>query len=161
MKKNDIILLLGLLIVVVLGFFVMKGDKYVPSYKLPLTLKGEAGLHQLTYAEYQEKIDNKEHFVVIIERATCSYCQDFMPVAEDFAKDKKVPIYYVDTDTFSEEDWEKFEKSITFFKEAGDSWGTPTTVVQAGRETVTSISGVTDEDKLEDLYEEYFDLGDE
>ena len=102
MKKSDIFLILGLVVVLVLGFFVMKGDVYKPGYELPLTLKGEAGLKQLTYKEYQEKIDNDEHFVVILERTSCSYCQEFMPVAEKLAKDKKVPLYYVDTDTFSD-----------------------------------------------------------
>ena len=158
MKKNDIFLILGLLVVIILGFFLMKGEKYKPSYELPLTLKGEAGLHELTYAEYQEKIDNDEQFVVIVERATCSHCVTFMPVAEDFAKEEKVPMYYVDTDTFSQEDWEGFEESITFFKDANGEWGTPTTLVQAGHETVSSIEGVTTADNLKDLYEEYFDM---
>ena len=159
MKKSDIFLIVGLVVVLIAGFVLMKGEKYVPSYELPLTLEGEVGLHQLTYAEYQEKIDNDEQFVVIIERATCSHCQTFMPIAEDFAKDEEVPLYYVDTDTFSEEDWEGFEKSITFFKEANGNWGTPTTVVQAGHETVDHIQGATDADALEELYDEYFDRG--
>lgn len=159
MKKNDIFLILGLVVVVILGFFVMKGDKYEPSYELPLTLSGDAGLHELSYDEYQEKIDNNEHFVVILERATCSHCVEFMPVAEDFAEDSELPLYYVDTDTFDERNWEDFEKSITFFKEKGDNWGTPTIVVQAGKDTVSYIEGVTTADKLQALYDEYFDLG--
>ena len=81
--------------------------------------------------------------------------------AEDFAKDNKVPMYYVDTDTFSEDEWKEFEKSINFFKEAGDDWGTPTTVVLAGKETVDYISGATDAEALEELYEDNFDLGEE
>lgn len=159
MKKSDIILILGLIIAVVAGCFFMKGEKYEPDYELPLKLEGEAGLHELTYAEYQEKIDNDESFVVIIERATCSHCVTYMPIAENFADDEEVPLYYVDTDTFSEEEWGKFEKSITFFKQANGNWGTPTTVVQAGRDTIDSISGTTDAETLKDLYDEYFDRG--
>ena len=139
MKKSDIFLIVGLIIVIVLGCFLMKGEKYVPGYKLPLTLKGEAGLHQLTYAQYQEKVDNDEEFVVIIERATCSHCVTYMPIAEEFADDEDVPMYYVDTDTFSEEDWVGFEKSITFFKDANGNWGTPTTLVQAGGYIVVGL----------------------
>ena len=161
MKKNDIFLIVGLVLVIIIGCFVMKGEKYVPGYKLPLALKGEVGLHELSYKEFKEKVDNDEEFVVIIERATCSYCVQFMPIAEDFAKDNKVPMYYVDTDTFSEDEWKEFEKSINFFKEAGDDWGTPTTVVLAGKETVDYISGATDAEALEELYEDNFDLGEE
>lgn len=157
-NSNDIILILGLVIVFVLGCFVMKPEKVEPTYELPLVLSGEAGLHQLTYAEYQEKIDNDESFVLIIERATCSYCIQFMPVAENFAKDNNVPIYYVDTDTFSSEDWEGFEKSNTFLKKNSGKWGTPTTVVLAGKDAVDSIEGATTTDALLKLYNEYFEM---
>lgn len=158
MKKKDIFLIIGLIVVVILGFFLMKGKKVEPSYQLPLALTGESGLQELTYSEYQEKIDNKESFVLIIERATCSHCVNFMPVAENFAKDNNVPMYYVDTDTFSEEDWTEFEKSNSFLKKNSNSWGTPTTIVLAGEEAVDYIEGETTADKLLELYKEYFDM---
>ena len=112
-NKGDIFLIVGLVVVIVLGSFLLKGETklLIPTYELPLTLSGEVGLQELTYQEYQEKIDNGEEFVVVIERATCSHCQTFMPVAEAFASDNGVPMYYVDTDTFTSEDWETFEKS--------------------------------------------------
>ena len=158
-KKGDIILVIGLVVVLVLGFLVM-GDKNAgPSYELPLVLSGDAGLQELTYAEYQEKIDNGDHFVVILERATCSHCVSYLPVAESFASDNSLPMYYVDTDTFSESDWEGFEKSISYLKKANGNWGTPTTVVQAGYETVDFIEGETTADELIDLYNKYFDMG--
>ena len=160
MKKNYILLIVGLVVVVVLVFFVMKGEKYEPSYELPLTLSGEAGLHQLTYAEYQEKIDNGDEFVVIVERATCSHCVTYMPIAKEFAEDEEVPMYYVDTDTFSEEDWNSFIKSNTYFKK-NEQWGTPTTIVLAGNEAVSYIEGTTNSDRLEELYEEYFEYEEE
>lgn len=158
MKKSDIFLIAGLIIVVILGFSLMKGEKYEPDYKLPLTLKGDAGLQELTYTEYQKKIDNDESFVVIVERATCSHCVTYMPVAKEFAKENNLPMYYVDTDTFTEEDWEGFEKSISYFKEKNGNWGTPTTLVQAGYDTVDSIEGETDEKALLKLYEKYFEM---
>lgn len=158
LKTSDIVLILGLVVVVILGFLVMKGEKVEPSYDLPLTLSGEAGLSELTYAEYQEKIDNKESFVLIIERASCSHCENFMPVAESFAKEKGLPMYYVDTDTFSEEDWSSFETSNTFLKQKKGNWGTPTTIVLAGNEAVDYIEGETTAEKLSDLYNNYFNL---
>lgn len=158
MKKKDMILICALVVVVIIGCFVMKGEKAKPSYTLPLTLTGEGGLHELSYAEYQEKIDNKESFVVILERATCSHCVNFMPVAEKFASDKNLPMYYVDTDTFSEEDWENFSVSNSFLKKNSNSWGTPTTVVLAGSEAVDYIEGETTAEKLQGLYDNYFDI---
>lgn len=158
MKSSDIILILGVVIVVALGWLVMGTEKPEPTYELPLVLSGEPGLHQLTYAEYQQKVNNDESFVLIIERATCSYCVEYMPIAESFALDSNVPIYYVDTDTFSSEDWEGFETSNTFLKKNNGKWGTPTTVVLAGKDAVDSIEGLTTSDALLELYNEYFEM---
>lgn len=157
-NKGDIILILGLVLVAVLGFLVMKDKNAGPAYELPLTLSGEAGLQQLSYQEYQEKIDNKEHFVVILERATCSHCVTYMPIAEKFASDNKLPMYYVDTDTFTAEDWEGFEKSNSYLRKAKGDWGTPTTLVLAGSEAVDYVVGVTEANELKDMYNKYFDI---
>lgn len=157
-KTGDILLVVGLAVVVLLGCFVLKGEKQKPNYELPLTLSGEAGMHELSYAGYQEKIDNNESFVVVIERATCSHCVSYMPVAEEFAKENNVPMYYVDTDTFSEEDWASFESSNSFFKKNSGQWGTPTTIVLAGSEAVDYIEGETTADNLKELYDKYFEM---
>lgn len=157
-KTSDIVLILGLVVVVVLGFLLMKGNPEEINYELPLALTGEVGLHQLTYQEYKEKVDNEEAFVLIIERATCSHCVNYMPVAENFASENNVPMYYVDTDTFSSEDWEGFEKSNSFLRKNSDSWGTPTTLVLVGSKALDYISGETDAESLKELYNEYFDL---
>ena len=157
-KKTDIALVIGFIIVVVIGCFVMKGTKAKPAYELPLSLKGEAGLHKLSYKEYEEKIANNEHFVFIVERTSCSHCQNFMPVAEAFAKDNGVPMYYIDTDEMEEGDWSDFSKSNSFFKEKNGNWGTPTTIVLAGSESVDYIEGETNSEALLNLYKKYFDL---
>ena len=158
LKKSDLILIIGLIIVVILGCFLMKGQKEEVSYQLPLTLEGEAGLQLLSYSDYQKKIDNNESFVVILSRESCSHCANFMPVAKEFASSKNLPMYYVDTDTFTEEDWSSFEKSNTFLKKNNGNWGTPTTIVLAGKEAVDYIEGETTADKLQELYDKYFDL---
>ena len=157
-KKTDIALVIGAILVIAIGCFVMKGTKAKPTYELPLSLSGDVGLTKLSYDEYQEKINNNESFVIIIERTTCSHCQNFMPVAEEFAKDNNLPMYYIDTDEMEESQWTELNKSATFFKEKGDNWGTPTTLVQAGKETVDYIEGETTSDKLLDLYKKYFDI---
>ena len=157
-KKTDIALIAGVVLVIVVGFFAMKGTKAQPTYELPLTLSGEAGMHKLSYTEYQEKIDNKDNFIVIVSSATCSHCQNFMPVAEDFANDEGLPLYYIDTNDFTSDEWTNLEKSNTFFEENSGNWGTPTTLVLAGKESVDSVVGESDSDALLDLYEKYFDI---
>ena len=160
-SKSDLILILGLVVVVILGFLVMGGGSATVSYTLPLTLSGDAGLQQLTYDEYQEKIDNGDEFVIILERATCSHCVTYMPIAEQFASDNQLPMYYVDTDTFDEEEWVLFEKSNSYLKKAKGDWGTPTTLVLSGADAVDYVVGTTDADTLLELYEKYFNMVEE
>ncbi|MEE3344184.1 MAG: hypothetical protein VZS44_08860 [Bacilli bacterium] len=157
-KKTDIALIVGFIVVIAIGCFVMKGTKAKPTYELPLTLSGEKGLHKLSYTEYQEKIDNNESFVFIVERTSCSHCQNFMPVAEKFANDNSVPMYYIDTDEMKQDDWSSFSSSNSFFKEKNGNWGTPTTMVLAGSESIDYIEGETSSDALLKLYKKYFDL---
>lgn len=161
MKKKDICLIAGLIIVIVLGCFIMKGEKSQPTYKLPLTLSGEKGLTLLSYKEYQDKIDNKESFVVILSRESCSHCQNFLPVAKSFAEESGVPMYYIDTDTFTQDEWGTFEKSNSFLKKNNGNWGTPTTVVLAGNEAVDYIEGETTAEELQTLYDKYFEKNEE
>ena len=58
MKKSDIALIVGVIIVFIIGGFVMKGTKTKVNYVLPLSLSGEVGLQKLSYSEYQKKIDD-------------------------------------------------------------------------------------------------------
>lgn len=157
-KKMDIALVLGVILIIVLGCFVMKGTKAEPSYELPLKLEGDYGYNKISYSEYQEKIDNGDSFVVTISREGCTYCQQFKPVATDFAESNKLPMYYIDTDDMTEDEWSLLGNSNTFFKKNGDDWGTPTTLVLAGSECVDSVEGSTDADTLLALFEKYFDV---
>lgn len=161
MKKSDIALIIGVVAVIIVGVCLMGGSKAQPDYELPLELVGEPGLTKLSYDEYQQKIDNGEAFVVIIERATCSHCVNYMPVAEEFASNNNVPMYYIDTDDMDEDDWDAISTSNSFFKKNKDNWGTPTTIVLLGNKALDYIEGETDADSLLELYNKYFDLNNE
>ncbi len=158
MKKSDIALIVGVVLIILIGGFVIKGNKVSYDVDLPLALAGEPGLHELSYSEYKEKVDNNESFVLIIERATCSHCVSFMPVAEEFAKTEGLPMYYVDTDTFTKKEWASFEKTNTYLKKNANNWGTPTTLVLSGFVAVDYVVGESDAEELKTLYENSFDL---
>ena len=107
MKKTDFILIGVVVLIIVLSLFSSKGNVELEDVDYPLTLVGEKGLHQITYDEYATKVDNGDAFIVIIERAGCSYCTMYMPIVEEVAKEKKIPIYYIDTDTLTSEEFNK------------------------------------------------------
>ena len=50
--------------------------------------------------EYKTKVENGDAFIVVIERAGCSYCIQYMPIIEAVADEKNIPLYYIDTDKY-------------------------------------------------------------
>lgn len=146
MKKSDFILIGVVLLIVVVAIFSTKGNKVEEEVNYPLTLSGDAGLQQISYADYQKKVEDGDAFIVIIERAGCSYCIQYMPIVEEVAKEKKIPIYYIDTDTLSEEDMNELSTTNNYLKK--NNWGTPTTLFMLGDRVLDSISGYTEKDSV-------------
>ena len=96
--------------------FSTKGTKAEKEVEYPLTLAGNAGLQQITYNDYEEKVKNGDAFIFIIERAGCSYCVQYMPIVEEVANEYKIPLYYIDTDTLTEAEMELLENNNTYLK---------------------------------------------
>lgn len=147
MKKSDIILIGIVLVIVVVAIFASKGTSALEDIDFPLELEGEKGLNQITYSEYKEMVDNDKAFIVIIERAGCSYCQMYMPLVEKVAKEKKVAITYIDTDTLSEEEVNELSTTNAYLKK--NDWGTPTTLFMLGDRVVDSIGGYVEKETFE------------
>ena len=149
LKISDIILIAAIAIIVIGGIIVSlfsSNKEEKTEYKLPLTIEGEAGLKLLSYSEYEEKINSDKPFVVIIERETCSYCQLYLPIVEEVASEKGLPIYYIDTDKLASEEVTKLSTSNDYLKT--EEWGTPTTLLLKGTEAVANISGYVEKDSL-------------
>ena len=129
-KKNIII------IIIVLGI----GLSY-------LLFNSNSKLIELDYHNLENKINNKESFVVCISRTTCSHCNDYKPKLRKVANKYKINIYYTDIDKYNKTDLEKFNKLISF------DGGTPVTIfIKNGEEktTATRIEGDVSTDKIID-----------
>lgn len=146
MKKSDFILIGVVLLIVILAFFSSKGNVELEDVNYPLTLVGDAGLHQLTYDQYETMIDNKDTFIVIIERASCGYCTMYMPIVKEVANEKKIPIYYIDTDTLTTEEMNALNNSNNYLKR--NNWGTPTTLFMLGDRVLEYIDRYVEKESL-------------
>ena len=144
MKKSDLILIGVVLLIIVVAIFSSKGNEELEEVDYPLTLVGEAGLHQITYDEYETKVDNGDAFIVIIERAGCGYCVQYMPIVEEVANEKKIPLYYIDTDTLTTEEMQKLSTTNSYLKK--NKWGTPTTLFMLGDRVLDTIGGYKNKD---------------
>lgn len=148
-KKSDLVLIGAVLLIVVIGLFSSKGTVALEEVNYPLTLSGEPGLKQITYAEYETLVNDGSAFIVVIERTSCSFCQVYMPVLEDVAKEKKIPIVYIDTDTLSSEDLNSLSTTNQYLKR--NNWGTPTTLLMLGERVLDSIGGYVEKDAVFDF----------
>lgn len=146
MKKSDFVLIGAVLLIIVIAVFSSKGNVELEEVNYPLTLSGEAGMHQISYDEYAKKVENKEAFIVIIERAGCGYCEQYMPIVTEVAEEKKIPIYYIDTDTLTTEEMNLLSTKNNYLKK--NKWGTPTTLFMLGDRVLNSIGGYVEKESV-------------
>lgn len=146
MKKSDFILIGVVLLIVGFGLISSKGNQKLEDVNYPLTLAGEVGLHKITYTQYETMVNNGDAFVLVIERTGCGWCAQYMPIVEDVAKEKKIPLYYIDTAELSSDDMNKLSTKNSYLKK--NQWGTPTTLMMLGDRVLEVIGGYTEKDNV-------------
>jgi len=157
-KKSDLILIGAVLLIVVVGIFSSKGTQALEEVDYPLTLTGETGLRQITYNEYETLVEDNAAFLVVIERASCGYCQMYMPILEEVANEENIPILYIDTDTLSSEDLNSLSTKNQYLKR--NNWGTPTTLLMLGNRVLDSIGGYVEKETVLEFIKDKIVVGD-
>ena len=122
---------------------ITKAKEVLEEVNYPLTLVGDTGLQQLTYYSYKDKVASGEPFIVVIEREGCSYCTMYMPVLEEVAKEKDIPLYFIDIATLTNAELIELETTNKYLKK-NSNWGTPTTIFMQGNRILDSLAGYTD-----------------
>lgn len=86
---------------------------------------------ELTYTQLEEKLNNKDSFVVVLGSSTCSMCTQYKKTMDKVIRKNQVEIFYIDIAKLSDEDLPKFESKYVIS-------GTPTTVfIKDGKEQST------------------------
>lgn len=159
MKKTDYILIGVVALIIILSIFVVKGtNKEEETNTSKVSLVGDAGLVKVGYSDYDTSIKNGEGQLIIIERTGCAYCEKYMPIAEEVAKEKNIPIRYMDIAEISEDELTSLTTSNSYFKK-NTEWGTPTTLLMNGSDVIDSISGYVEKDKLNEFIDKNVNLG--
>ncbi len=151
MKKTDIALILGVIVVIIISIFAFSGSSQ--KIEKPILLEDDFnGLKEISYSEYNELVENDSKFILLIVREGCTYCESFEPIIEETSIEKNIPVYMVDIATFSEDEMSKFYESNRFLSKG--EWGTPTTLVLQGDQVIDSLEGLTEKDKLIEFLDE-------
>ncbi len=90
----------------------------------------EGSLTNITYKEIQEKLNNKEDFILVISKSNCSHCATYKQKLTTIAKYYNIYIYYINYDLETKNDQKDLFKKLNFNK------ATPTTMFfRKGKET--------------------------
>ncbi len=101
-------------------------------------------------ADFFEKVENEEDFILIYGQKSCSYCEAYKPIVAKVIKDGygDVPVYYIDGDILSDTD----RSSITSYL---DVTSTPTSYIFIGGSVVETSEGKKDETTTKNFFELY------
>ena len=155
-KQKDLILILLVVVLLIVALFVTMKKEPELDIELPIALQGEIGFTEITYSEYEEKMNTEAPFLVVVVRDGCGYCEMYEPILEEVAGEYKIPIYYINMSNLSSEEYTALGTSNSYFKKNQGKWGTPTTLFMYGKSVIDSISGYVDKDEFVDFVKENF-----
>ena len=145
MKKNDIILIGIVVLLIVISFFAF-GNKKETTAPTSLT-NAEAGINSIDYSTYEELLnDTQNNHIVYIGSASCGYCTKFQPIIKEVSEEYNLAVYYIDISTLTSADKSKLSTSNSYLKD--NEWGTPTTLILLGSEVVDVLSGYVEKEEL-------------
>lgn len=149
MKKNDIILLVVGIILVVIGFFAYSNKTTTSSeVEAPST---EAGIQSITYKQYEYLLDQNKEFILFIGATGCSWCEKFTPVVTDVTEKYNLTVYYLDISKLSSNQYNSLVSSNDWL--SSNEWGTPTTLILSKNNTRDVLSGYTEESELVNFFQ--------
>ncbi len=63
---------------------------------------------QLDYKGVIKKVDNKDKFILVVSKSTCSHCATYKPKIEAIVKEYGTDVYYIDYDEETEDTQKEF-----------------------------------------------------
>ena len=118
-----------------------------------------------TANQYIKKVNSKDYTIAVFGVNNCTYCDLYLPVINNIAKDYNLDIYYFNRDEYDEDEYEKimeldFEipsKCTTtgYPTSMKKSFPKPMTIITKSGEFVDCIRGYVTEDTVLDMLKEY------
>lgn len=136
-KLIDIVPILGILLIVFFIAAMVSNEKNINK-----TMK----IHDVTYNEYLDKIEEDSYNIFVIGRTDCSHCIDYKPLVNKVANEYDLDIWYINVDNLEFDEYVKLHDNVGVLKDQFDDEGnpgipTPATVIYQNGKEVDSILG--------------------
>ena len=113
---------------------------------------GSEYLKTLSYDELNQKLENKESFILEVMRTGCTACEGFAPKLESVTNDYKVTVYQLNTSDLSDEVWEEFKDKFSVS-------ATPTIVFFTEGEELTIGTRIVGDVSKDKVIEQFKNMG--
>ena len=70
-------------------------------------------VREIDYSEFEEKIDNKDSFILEVIQTGCSHCEEFSPRFKAVLKTNNLEAFSINIYNLTDEELEKFDKLMT------------------------------------------------
>lgn len=153
-KKSDLILIGGVILVILISLLAFNSK--AEEIEVPVALEGEPGINEITYAEYEDKIDSGKPFIIMLVNDGCTYCEKFIPVMTEVVEEYSIPVYSLNMAILTSDEYNSLSNSNSYLKR--NEWGTPTTLLMQGKIVIDSIGGYVEKETLIDFMEKNIKL---
>ncbi len=136
-KKKNIILgvLVVILVILICTITIIIGKKTSKAYQ---------SIEEINLTTLQDKINNKDKFVLVVTQTGCSHCIAYLPVLEEIGEEYNLKFYDINMTELSADEKTEFQKIVRIS-------GTPTTIFYTDGEeqsTTTRLVGEKTKDKI-------------
>lgn len=144
--------------------FIGEDKKYTPSSSSSSSSNQTSdddsqytSLSFLDYKKYNEVYESGKKAVIVLGQTGCGACTAYKPIINKIAKEKNIPIYYVNmTELKGDEPYELMDSLSSYF-DGVESWGTPLTLIIENKDVVdTQLGSNSEETTLEFLKKNKF-----
>ena len=103
-------------------------------------------IKEISYSDLEEKIANKDSFILEVIQTGCSHCEEFSPRLKAMLKEEKIDAYSLNLYNLKDDELDKFNKLTTSVS------GTPTVLYyKDGKETNNRLYGAVSDEKIKEF----------
>lgn len=103
MKKRNIYLIVSIILLITIIIFLVYNNNMNKSKLVNINLD-----------KVEEKINNKDTFILCVSSSTCINCERYLPKLEEISRDYNLEIFYIEVDKLSSKELTEFKNVISF-----------------------------------------------